>query len=466
MLRVAIVTFIMLIMHLNAQTARRPVSVLVDRSHEWGFYGDDLADRMLEPAGFKATLCDASLNTSEKSSSYDCLVIIQTQAQAPFSQDEISHLQTYVQNGGGLVVVGRQGTPISKLAEAFGAKFTSQTVSGPLTCSDTFKSWGALPTINSKATTFNGIETRTNFVALVQSDNAPIAVWRKHGKGRVVIWSDDGTYWDFCAQRDKELNVPNVPTTVATIRSVLSLGRIPVKPMAPVGISRRVPAELSKTVGGLKVIYSNPVKNQAEPIIDVLDEIVNYVKSVNQTGLVDDGLKVHLLASAGGGYSGGREIGVQAFGSPGANIAVIGHETTHSYEGPIPGIISEGWASIVGMRITRKLGHIEDCDREKSSWKDIYRKADPKGNRLDVADSKVIEKEFHACEAKMMWMIETLERRFGDDFMARWLKIVRTKHPNKSPSMQECLHYFSLAAKEDLASWYRDLGIGYIRPAN
>jgi hypothetical protein len=119
---------------------------------------------------------------------------------------------------------------------------------------------------------------------------------------------------------------------------------------------------------------------------------------------------------------------------------------------------------MVGMRVARHLGYVQDADAEWSNWKNAYRHADPKGNKLDIADQGVVDKNFYACEAKMMWMIDSMEKRFGNDLMARWLKIVRTKHPEKSPSMQESLHYFELAAKEDLQVWFQELGISYAPP--
>jgi hypothetical protein len=69
---------------------QRPVRVLVDRSHEWLFAHDDLAERMLRPAGFEVVLCDASLGSKLKLQDFDVVLVQQTMNAFPFSDQEIA----------------------------------------------------------------------------------------------------------------------------------------------------------------------------------------------------------------------------------------------------------------------------------------------------------------------------------------------------------------------------------------
>jgi len=76
----------------SAAEEQRPVRVLVDRSHEWLFAHDDLAERMLRPAGFEIVLCDASLDSKLKLQDCDVVVVQQTTNAFPFSDPEIARL--------------------------------------------------------------------------------------------------------------------------------------------------------------------------------------------------------------------------------------------------------------------------------------------------------------------------------------------------------------------------------------
>ncbi len=65
--------------------------------------------------------------------------------------------------------------------------------------------------------------------------------------------------------------------------------------------------------------------------------------------------------------------------------------------------------------------------------------------------------ELHPVETMPEWLTVTV--------MARLLEISHAvKGRDRGPSIQEALYHFSLAAGEDLAPWYRELGITYDPP--
>ena len=174
---------------------------------------------------------------------------------------------------------------------------------------------------------------------------------------------------------------------------------------------------------------------------------------------------MNVLASGGGGWSGGNEIGVQCGGPMAANISVIAHELTHSWEGPLPGILGEGWATMVGMRAAAALGYLEEAAEERRSWRKGFEDAERADRKLDIALAEKDRSVFGPCEGKLMGMIERLEAKYGFGFMARFLEIAHAvKGRDRGPSIQEALYYFSLAAGEDLSPWYREQGITYDPP--
>ena len=211
----------------------------------------------------------------------------------------------------------------------------------------------------------------------------------------------------------------------------------------------------------MTVRCSNPVAERAGQLLKLLPKIEALVVKANGTVLPYDHLVVNILATDGGGYSGGREIGVQSGGDMAANIAVIAHEMTHSWEGPLPGILSEGWASLVGMRATHALGYPAAAKKERQGWENQYRSAERGRVRLDLGRPEVERAMFGAFEGKMMYCIEGFERLYGADFMPRFMELKWAFEDRDQVSMQETLWLFSLAAEKDLTKLYQDLGITY-----
>lgn len=453
------------IMHAFASTSSARAAdhprVLIDRSHEWLFAYDDLSEPMLRPVGFEVVMCDASLDTKAKLQDFDIVFVQQTGNNFGFSRDECRLLLDYVKGGGRMVLVGSPKCPVAGLAGQFGFAFRPHECKLPLRAAESLcREFGAEPTLQTRPMYCRLEGPRTGQPLLADSAGAIVAAAIEFGKGKVICFADDGAYWDFCAQRDKDLKVPNMPTTVALFKCLLS--EEPPAGEGPAVV--RIPAEQELELAGLLVRYSNPVVPQAKTLLDVLPRIAELVAKANGGRPPTDKFTVNILAASGGGWSGGREIGIQCGGSPAANIAVIAHELTHSWTGPLPGIIGEGWASMVGMRVTKLLGYPADADRERRSWQEQYERAEAGGKRLDITLADTDRRLFGPCEAKMMWMIERLEAQHGPDFMPRFLEICHALKGRQSPTIHEVLYYFSLTAGEDLAPAYQRLGINYQPP--
>ena len=444
-----------------AESVRRP-RVLIDRSHEWLFAFDDLSDRMLRPAGFEVLMCDASLNTSAKLADFDIVYVQQTSNPFEFSDEECLLLKGYVEQGGRLVLTGNPNRPVVKLASLFGFALKPHACRLPLRSTDALCSrFAAQPVLQTRP--MKCCLTGPAHAEVLITDQAGVAVAMKadFGKGKVICFADNSAYWDFCAQRDKEMRVPNVPTTVALFRCLIPEFRLEGEGPGVV----RLPAERELELAGLLVRYSNPVAVHAKPLIEALPRVADLVAKANGGKAPTDRFIVNILACSGGGWSGGREIGIQCGGSPGANIAVIAHELTHSWTGALPGIIGEGWASIVGMRIATQLGYADEANRERRFWQAKHENAEKGGRKLDIVFADTDRGMFHTHEAKMMWMIERLEAKYGADFMPRFLEICRAVKGRDCPTIHEVLYFLSLTAGQDLSSAYAKLGISYQAPA-
>jgi hypothetical protein len=275
------------------------------------------------------------------------------------------------------------------------------------------------------------------------------------GEGEVLCFADDTAYWDFCAQRDAELRVPNAATTRALFRCLLP----DKKPSGQPGTVRRVRGEQTLSLNGLSVFYSNPVAPFAKTLLDKLPRIVALVEQMNGRPTESGYFGVHILATGGGGWAGGHDIGVQCVGSSYGNIAVIAHELTHTLEGPLPGVVAEGWASMVGWRVGAELGFFEDAARERASFLARFEEYEQNGRKLDITIGERERSVFAAAEGKTMWLIEQLEAQYGPDFMPRFIEIRHALHGRNKLDIQQVLSLFSLTAGRDLAPYFRELRI-------
>lgn len=439
------------------------VRVLVDRSHQWLFAYDDLGQRMLRPAGFEVVLCDASLGARGRLADFDIVVVPQGTTPFDYSKDEIRVLKEYVRAGGRLLIAGSPNCPIAKVAFEFGFTLRSWPCRLPLRPEPWLRdSFRADPMLQTKPMSF-AVETSTKAKkvrkVICDQNGMAVAMIRDWEKGKVLCFADDLTYWDFCAQRDKDLRVPNVATTVALFRCLVPEKR----PLNEGPTVVAIPAEHELVVRDfLLVRYSNPIARESKALLDheLLLKLADLVAQASGGLPPADRIVVNVLAGSGGGYSGGREVGVPCSGSKASIIAVIAHELTHSWEGPLPAIVGEGWASTVGMRAATAFGFKKEAEEERRSWREAHENAERDGKKLDITLAEKDRTLVRASEGKMMWMIEQMEAEYGADFMPRFLEITHAlKGRVQRPTIQEVLYFFSLAAGRDLSGMYRTLGI-------
>ncbi|MCD6365739.1 MAG: hypothetical protein J7M14_07675 [Planctomycetes bacterium] len=321
--------------------------------------------------------------------------------------------------------------------------------------SETLVRYGSPKTIATRKVPYTLKPSRGMEVLVTDAQGKPVAGVRKYGAGRVTVWCDDLSYWDFCAQRGKDMKVASAPTTVALFRY---LSGDPDRPRK--GRARRVNAELVEKYGTFVLRYSKPNAAATRRLRSQMPQIVSHVTKLNgRAPGGKTGYTVNFLSGGGGGYAGRNAIGVGTIGNEAFLVKVMAHEMTHTIMGPCPWIIGEGWSSMVGMRVADELGYGPSARQEYNNWRGALDKSDPGRNKLDIMDSEEPEKKLRAHESKMMWMIEELEKKYGDDLMIRFLEVRKERFgAKKKIDLVQTLELLSAAAGEDLEPWYRSIG--------
>jgi hypothetical protein len=86
-----------------------------------------------------------------------------------------------------------------------------------------------------------------------------------------------------------------------------------------------------------------------------------------------------------------------------------------------------------------------------------YERDDPHGDRIDISQPMPPDLS-GAGFGKGMWVIETLEERYGPDFMKRYFQLLEKEGVQKQLTMEEVVKYMGRIAGQDLTPWFRSFG--------
>ena len=435
--------------------------VLIDRSHQWLFSEGVLAREVLRPHGLDVTMSDATLNTLARPEEFETVVLIQVaNINAPYSAEDISLLKNYVQSGGCLVIACAPMTPLAEVASAFGASVKSGRCSLPLLSSDWLRELGAAEQVQLKSQTALNCylapppEAR---VALADNQGIPIACCFDFGAGKALCFADSGRSWDLGIK-----NPQNRGTTLALFRALHPTQTLGTSAGAAVEVH---PGDLSIIAEGLTLRYSAPISTQVQGLLPLIPKIAALVKGSNRTRLHEDGLVVNMLAGGGGGYSGGKTIGIGCTSKLPFTVGVIGHELTHSYSGAFRGFFGEGWAITVGPRVARTLGFPQLANSWQTERPQLM--LDQNFRELDIGSSETERRAAtdirlsRTCHKKVKCLIEDLEQSYGEEIMPCALEMARAVCGPRPITNQEMFYFLSKAANTDLASFYAARGITY-----
>lgn len=448
------------------EAPERPFRILIDQSHDYTFlwewkFGSDYLSRI----GIKYSTNLATLDSTVNPDlfKFDAILIPQVWSNAEFLPEEIENLKEFVSRGGGLLLNGvayekpdTSDFPMYRLAKEFGVHYDPDIAALP-----SFKIFEHEITngVTEYQTEANIIGTMTVpaewDTLLTDSRGKIIGAAGIYGKGRVMAFADH-----FLINWDVTHNHAFVENIVKWLSANLAGRDSSFHP-----VSKIYPENIIKQ-GVVSYKYAKNLEQRTMFLHDKYDSVMVFLEESMGVDCIYD-LIIIALASGGGGYSGGQEVGIGVLASDEFTLAVFAHELTHSHQHPggEPGWMGEGWAVMSAERTLRKFGGKYEiwAQNEYQSCMDLFHQNDPMGKMLDL-DAYGSSAPIAAYTGKFMWLIEDLESKYGNeleygnDFMRRYFKLRRkyydpTRHGQIST--QKSIYFLSWAAGEDLFMYFK-----------
>lgn len=464
--------------HLDAHGQRAP-RVLIDASLEFTFawstdwWEGTLAQSYLRPLGFGYTLSQKTLDSAIFH--YDVLVLEQTATNIQVTKPLARLLQSYVNDGGGLLLVGKgwawqtyaphqpnERYPLDYLASFFGIKFATEVATKPYRVLS-HEITSGVSTFDNGGSSAGVLSLPSGAEVLVEDNQGKVLVGAlRYGNGRVLVLAEN----DCLAPQ-----LPGTPRNITFLQNAITwLAAGMAARDTGVPIPYRIYPESTITLGGATLLYAASLGARTHFLLDKFSNAYNRLRGLMGTEL-GQSLKVVALATGGGGYSGEKEIGVGVLASDYYTVAVLAHELTHSWV--LPGYeefwMGEGWASLAAIRVTASMGYESDARAERTSYDRAFRQVDPAGTQLDLSTSVHAYEPGYAAGpvymGKGMWVIETLENQYRADLMKRYVQLKR-KYLAEGTSMStdRTVYYLSLAAGDDLYAYFQSIGTSTLSP--
>ena len=475
------------------------INVLLDHAHQFLFFTAWDIPPLLREGGFRIVGSQATLDTvlapgqpsrvrlgeGKKrpfgwwpNPEFNVVITYQNQPQAQeYLPEEITATQTFVEEGGGLVIIGGalhssddvKRWPINSLAKRFGADFSADVV--------------PVPFVDAGNSLTKPLELPASFelaalsldkswsLLICGSDAVPILAIREFGKGRVVIISNlEMIKWGKDSAKNKTTSKAANGTFLHNVLRWVAANKL------PAGGSRNLPCEAwgggaiypeqQIDIGGITVLYA---KNQKEAILKVTSEDMPSVKGQLEAWLPSvpppDGMYLILASGAGGGWAVNvyepKEVGTIAL-EPEGILSVFAHELAHTMAGPpndngevagrLPSLFSEahaGWfqGKIAALRTGSRGGHEPNLIFE----------VDGDGKTIDIT---IVDESWKGWR-KLWWIMQKMDDRYGTTWYPRWLwvKNVRWQNePNRQLSWDDVVEDMSIAVREDLFPFFREIG--------
>lgn len=466
------------------------INVLVDLSHQANFFMMWSLPGMLRSRGFRAAGSQAALDTVVVPGSlgrvrvpagnrrpfawwpsprYNVVITFQANPEAQsYLPEEVAALRQYVDEGGGLVLLGsrvrdRQQLaqwPLNRLAQEFGAEFTSE--------SDVLD--GA---------TMSVVRTGAEWQPIGRGRNgAPVIAGRHYGNGRILIVGSVSYFEQFKQSSPEAVPRPRTRDGLATLITLAAEGS------DPVAGTKRLPTEaagggpiypeLSRRVGNVVVYYA---KNQNADLLECVEQDMPLTKDRVEGWLPspppDEPMNLILSAGGGGGWAVNaylpKEVGIISLTKSGV-LSVFAHELAHTMSGPVndegrtagnwpqgnQGESHAGWfqgkaaALPTGSRVSHQPNKLFDFDKDAT--------------QLDLAlpDDQMREKWGKGKDwTKIWWVWQKLDDRYGPTWYPRWRWVQYTRwkdEPSRRLSWDETVEDMSIAVGEDLFPFFRAIG--------
>lgn len=479
------------------------VNVLVDLAHQASFFTMWHVPSGLNRKGFRAVGSQAALDSVLDpkglsrvrlriedrrpfawwpNADYNVVITVQTNPDSQvYLPEERAALRRFVENGGGLIVVGdrlpddarRAAWPLNQLLQEYEAAFSGND-------------------IEFEGVRASAIDTKPSWTPLLQGPNGEVAVTgRTVGKGRVLAAGGIGLIdWNARDLTD-EAQDARLARLAEWVRWA-SAGK------PPVGGTTRLPAaagggggiypEQEQRLGGVVVYYA---KNQKQTLLDTVTNEMPGVKAQIEEWLpsgrpAEDARpasarpEMYIILSAGGG--GGwavnayepKEAGIISLDAEGV-LSIFAHELAHTMGGPRndagayagntpdgnQGEAHAGW-------FQGKIKAMRTGDRGSHDPNRLF-DFDPTGTELDLAmhPDQLRERWGKGKDwTKIWWIWQKLDDHYGPTWYPRWRWVQHTRHaatPEKKLSWEEVAEDMSIAVGEDLFPFMRAAGTSLSR---
>ena len=451
----------------SATVSAEPVGNIhsvVDISHEFSFYFDGrFAKNYLSGKG------NASVQNWGTLYKFDFdtvnLVVLQSGASScQYTPKDIAAIKAFLQSGGGVIVLGdyslfrdEKTYTLNALAEAFGAEFVNKGAKKPVAGLGDLKG-KAIKSYGGKVISLAGART---WDVLIQDAAGQVVTARtKVGKGKLLLTTRG------ISGRQPNAKDPINAEWLSPLLADLASG----KKVDPKRRPKHHRAENTINRGGLEIRYSDYMQPMADEIFKMY--LICRPMQENILGVPpSEGMlaSLLLLPTGGGGFSGGRTIGLGIWwgGFPQKKygmVELLGHESTHSWVHPFTEPLwNEGIATYVGIQLGRELGYKTEADKTLAGWIKGAKRHDPEMKKYDLAAGKNIPHV--VAMAKPMWIWEQL-RKEKPDILARYFQAKRKLADPKTIkryTAHDSVAVLSVAAGRDLFKWFQSLGISVDR---
>ena len=356
-------------------------------------------------------------------SNVNLLILTDGNERIPYDQDAISHIVSFVERGGCVLLMMNGDQPGNDLAKVFDARSTTERGSRSARGTDRLEGTG----LDYRGGTVFEFGDDWTVLAVDDRSEKPLLAMRRVGKGHVVI----GARGLFGQNPDASDPINN--GWVGPLLTELA----ETKPIDPKKPHRRTWVEHARTIGPLTLEYHDGTEPFADAIYEVYTEVRPHLEVITgcqpSPGMVKSLL---VLPTGGGGFSSGARIAIGAWWGNYPEkrypmVELIAHEAGHSWVLPHAD-------ETLGRQIAKGRRHDLDYDA-----------IDPlsEGAPRDV------------IWGKSYFVFEELRRLHGEDFLAKYFAAKRRLITKDRPSysMDDCVAVWSVALETDLFPWFRSL---------
>lgn len=437
---------------------------ITDLGHEFSFYNDGrFATQYLK--GQRDARSWGTLYKTDLSNA-NLLNLLSCNPKLKYTAKDLAHIKKFLAEGGGVVIASNPGKhPQNDLCKEFGAEFAGKaTPPVSFTSSDS-----ASQTIDRAPGFYMTLEKPADWTVVIEdSEKRPVVAYKNIGKGKVLLIPRA-----FLGNRPDASDPVNAAWISPLLAQIASGKTITdKKPFRGTGLTN---LGNSKKVGTIDYYYSDYL----EPYFEAMVAIDKKCRPLIQKRMgvpLSDGMAsgVGLLATGGGGFSSGPNVGLAVFweGFPekeAGMVEFLTHESVHSWVLPHPEVWNEPIATYVGNLVMCDAGYKEEGERRIANTIKRAAKIDPSMTLYGVngepstADAPELDggQKNNIHWGKTYWILEEL-RKMDPQFLAKYFQAKRKLVPGKLNgryNIHDTVLVASVALGKDMFPWFNEHGI-------